>query len=153
MANDPSNSGQEVGSKMERRPYVLLVEDSVLTRKVYRSAFMTAGYDVGEATGVKAALEEVGRHKPDVMIIDLILEEGEGTELAQAIKERGGHDQIILVSVTSAQDEKRLAAVRAAPFDSRQKKPVKIDDLVSEVGRLIEQKGIVFEPLPVRNSA
>lgn len=153
MGNDLSNSGQEEGARMGRRPYVLLVEDSVLTRKMYRSAFMTAGYDVGEATGVKAALEEVGRRKPDVMIIDLILEEGEGTDLARAIKERDGHDHIILVSVTSAQDITRLAAVVAAPFDARLKKPVKIDDLVSKVGHLIEQKGIVLESEPVRTTA
>ena len=103
---------------------------------MYRFALQAAKYDVVEADGVAAAKEAVSARKPDAMIIDYLLEDGQGADLASFIRSRSEYDDTILISISSTQGDGYKQAIQEAPFDARLKKPLKPADLVNELGRL-----------------
>ena len=119
----------------------MLIEDCALTRKMYRFALQAAKYDVVEADGVAAAKEAVCARRPDAMIIDYLLEDGQGADLASFIRSQSEYNDTILISISSTQGDGYKHAIQVAPFDSRLKKPLKPADLVNELGRLFTSAG------------
>lgn len=98
---------------MEPDPVILIVDGSPLIRtaatRMIHKAF-PASHVVG-ADGHEAALELVRRHRPQVVITDIHLREGDGFALSESIAARYPH---ILVVVFTDQDapEYRTEALR-----------------------------------------
>ena len=63
---------------------VLIVEDEVEIRRFVRMALTTEGFDVIEAESVKRGLIEAGTRRPDLVVLDLGLPDGDGVELIHA---------------------------------------------------------------------
>lgn len=61
---------------------ILVVEDEPLLRFTIRHYLERNGYTVQDATSVKEALDRLRRHPIQLMLIDLVLPDGDGSELA-----------------------------------------------------------------------
>lgn len=69
---------------------VLLVDDSALVRRGVRSVISTHSTNgaievIGEAAGAEAALAEVRRLRPDVVLLDIRLPDGSGVDVCREI--------------------------------------------------------------------
>jgi len=69
---------------------VLLVDDSALVRRGVRSVIATHSPDgaievIGEAAGAVAALAEVRRLRPDVVLLDIRLPDGSGVDVCREV--------------------------------------------------------------------
>lgn len=58
---------------MAKRQSVLVVEDDVDLRRMFRSALSFAGYDVREASDGTHALRMIDEQSPDLVVLDLLL--------------------------------------------------------------------------------
>ena len=67
-------------------PKVLVVEDEAEIRRFVRMALEQQGYDVSEADGVKRGLIEAGTRRPDMVILDLGLPDGDGVDLLRDLR-------------------------------------------------------------------
>lgn len=65
---------------------VLLVDDDTNARIILNRVLAKAGYEVREASNGREALETVSDFKPDVMIVDWMMPEMDGEQLAKWIK-------------------------------------------------------------------
>jgi two-component system KDP operon response regulator KdpE len=86
-------------------PVVLIVEDEPEIRRFLRLALQTEGFEVHEADGVRRGLIEAGTRRPDLVILDLGLPDGDGVELIRDL--RGWSDlPVIVLSARSAEADK-----------------------------------------------
>ena len=65
---------------------ILIVEDEQAIRRFVRSALEAEGFRVCEADGVQRGLIEAATRKPDLVVLDLGLPDGEGLDLIPRLK-------------------------------------------------------------------
>ncbi len=113
---------------MEKLASILIVEDDPKQLKLYARALR--GYRLTCVATGSAALKTLGATKPDLIILDNILDAGErGVDFLSRLKSAAAHVPIILISGTLRIRE-QLAALqgpRAAHFTLE--KPVDLDEL------------------------
>src|SRR5207248_1930024 len=73
-----------------KRPTILVVEDNKITRRMFRVALESQGWDVVEAHDGKSAIQEMSRARPDLVVQDLTLPDVEGFDLLRRLSEPGG---------------------------------------------------------------
>lgn len=96
---------------------ILIVEDSIEVRVIYREALAALGYTVTEAGNAEEALRRTLDAAPDVALIDIHLPGMNGYRLAQALKAqaRSGMRLVMLSGMTL--DDTTLRLSRNAGFD------------------------------------
>ncbi|MFQ6078980.1 MAG: response regulator [Thermodesulfobacteriota bacterium] len=75
---------------------ILVVEDYESLRVLYHDVLAEAGYEVILAADGKEALKQVGRAKPDLVILDIVMPVMDGMEALSRIIRKEGHIPIIL---------------------------------------------------------
>jgi DNA-binding NtrC family response regulator len=88
--------GQEL--KSEHGPSVLLVDDNAQIRDAVSHFLVKAGYRVAEASNAATAVALIHGWRPDLVITDIFMPEGDGFELMSAIRERDLHIPVIVIS-------------------------------------------------------
>lgn len=96
-------------------PTVIVVEDEVNLRRFVRLALEAEGCDVFEADSVKRGLIETGTRKPDLVVLDLGLPDGDGIDLIRDLR-TWSEIPIIVLSARTAEAEK-VAALDAGADD------------------------------------
>jgi two-component system KDP operon response regulator KdpE len=81
---------------MARPITILVVDDEPAIRRLLRTTLGGQGYDVTEAATGAAALTEVERAKPDLLILDLGLPDISGIEVIRAVRARSALPIIVL---------------------------------------------------------
>ena len=123
---------------------ILIVDDEADTRKLLRRVFEDRGYRVVEADRGLVALRIVKEQPPDLMILDAMLPEVHGFDIARRMKgtELYGNIPIVMVSAVYrgwrfAEDVKTSYGVEAYL-----EKPFKITDVVAAVEAALEKRAI-----------
>jgi DNA-binding NarL/FixJ family response regulator len=84
---------------------VLIVDDHASFRKFARRVLEDAGFTVvGEAADCAAALDAAERLRPDVVLLDVLLPDGSGLDVAGALDRGGDAPAVVLTSSRSASD-------------------------------------------------
>ncbi len=81
---------------------VLVVEDSAATRRFYADALRREGFEVREADDCAAAVAALRDGLPDVVLLDLMLPDVEGTDVALRLREVPGADEVPIIALTGA---------------------------------------------------
>ena len=77
-------------------PVAVLVEDERQIRRFVRTALETEGWHVFEAETLKSGLVEAGTRKPDVVILDLGLPDGDGVDFIRDLRSWSATPVIVL---------------------------------------------------------
>ena len=111
-------------------PVAVLVEDEPQIRRFVRGALEGEGWRVFEAETVKAGLIEAGTRKPDLVIVDLGLPDGDGLDLIRGL--RGWSDvSVIVLSARTGEADKIAALDHGA--DDYLTKPFGVGELLARV--------------------
>src|ERR1700709_513347 len=94
---------------------VLVVEDEAEIRRFVRLSLEADGFIVHEADGLKRGLIEAGTRRPDLVVPDLGLPDGDGVDL---IRDLGSWSDvpIVVLSARTAEDDK-IGALDAGADD------------------------------------
>jgi CheY-like chemotaxis protein len=84
---------------------VLLVEDEEQLRRVMKDLLEREGYTVAEARDGIQALDQVDRHAPDIIVLDLNLPGVDGYAVLQQLRSRPATRSIPIVVLTAKGDE------------------------------------------------
>lgn len=99
-------------------PIILVVDDCESDRLAHRRALVGAAGVVMTADSLTAALPMVVEHKPDVVVLDYNLPDGNGLEFMQRLKELALEVAPSIVMVTGSGDEEiAVAAIKAGASD------------------------------------
>ncbi|HEV8714372.1 MAG TPA: response regulator [Candidatus Binatia bacterium] len=80
---------------------VLIVEDDEVMRKVFRSVLEERGWTVIEAETGRGALARVAEHRPELIILDLIMPEMDGFEFVAELRKHEAWHAIPIIVVTA----------------------------------------------------
>lgn len=120
---------------------ILIVEDDPAQIRLYSKALR--GYRLTCVNNGSAALEQLDRQLPDVILLDHVLADGEyGTDFLPKLKDAAAHVPVIMISGT-LDIKGRLAALqgsRSAHYVIE--KPVDVIELQNTVQRAIDECGL-----------
>ncbi|NLM41978.1 MAG: response regulator transcription factor [Firmicutes bacterium] len=122
---------------------VLVVDDHEMVRRGI-CAYLETEDDlevVGEANSGRAALEQARRLQPQVILMDLIMEEGTGVEATKQIKAELPDTQIIIL--TSFIDESLIFPALEAGALSYLLKTAKAEDIVDAIRRAVKKEAVI----------
>jgi len=121
----------------ERQPVVLIVEDEKLIRRFVRSALEDEGCQVFEAATLAQGLIESGAHKPDLVILDLGLPDGNGIDFIGDL--RGWSEVPILVLSARSHEKDKIAALDVGA-DDYLTKPFGVGELRARTRALLRRQ-------------
>jgi excisionase family DNA binding protein len=114
---------------------VLVVDDEQEIVELIRNYFQRHGsYEVVTASDGISALLEVGRVKPDLLILDIMIPGVDGIEVCRRIKNDPSNKTVIIAVSGTADKEKKALQAGADAF---MPKPVDLDKLHAEALRLL----------------
>src|SRR5262245_30345049 len=94
---------------------VLIVDDHARFRARARRLLETEGYDVvGEAGDAASGLAAAAELRPDMVLLDVHLPDGDGFDLAERFVESAGNPVVVLTSTLEASDVASLLPDSAA---------------------------------------
>jgi len=96
-------------------PRILVVEDEDNIRRFVRLALSAQGYEVFEAAGLQRGLIEAGTRRPDLLVLDLGLPDGDGMALIRDLRGWSALPVIVLSARTGEAD--KIAALDAGADD------------------------------------
>ena len=123
----------------ERKPRILVVDDDANIRELLTQEFTEAGYHVALAANGREAIAEVRRERPDLVVLDVMMPEMNGFDVAAVLKNDPQTMDIPIVILSIVQDRERGFRLGV---DRYLTKPIDTDLLFREVGALIEQKQV-----------
>ena len=103
---------------------ILIVEDNPITRKLVRFTLESKGFAVLEAIDGKSALETVAIHPPDLVLLDLVLPDTDGFELAGKLRAILTREQAPIIAFSGFVSKLEEARISAVGFDDVIVKPV-----------------------------
>jgi DNA-binding response OmpR family regulator len=130
---------------MERATSVLVVDDDPTVSDVVRRYLERDGYQVTMVADGRAALASVARHRPDLVVLDLMLPGIGGLEVCRRL--RAGGDDVPIVMLTALGEELDRITGLQLGADDYLTKPFSPRELVLRVGSVL-RRVTRTEPLP-----
>jgi two-component system chemotaxis response regulator CheY len=118
---------------------VMIVDDSAYARRTHRSILERAGHVVVDASTGTGAIETFSLERPNVVLLDLSMEDFGGLEVLRTLRTIDSDARIVVVSAdVQRTTEKSVIAGGAERFLP---KPVKADQLLEIVAELAGKVG------------
>ena len=111
-------------------PVAILIEDEPQIRRFVRLALEAEGWLVHEADSMHRGLQDAATRKPDLLVVDLGLPDGNGLEL---IREVRGWSSVPIVVLSARADESDKIAALDAGADDYLTKPFGVGELLARV--------------------
>jgi len=111
-------------------PTALLVEDEPQIRRFVRAALEEEGWQVFEAGGLQRGLIDAGTRKPDLIVLDLGLPDGDGIDFVADLRKWSSVPVIVLSARVNEADKIRALDAGADDYLS---KPFGVGELLARV--------------------
>jgi len=125
-------------------PRVLVVDDEQQILRALKTSLRGAGYDVETADTAEGALAAAALRPPEAVILDLVLPDGTGIEVARELRKWSAAPVIVLSAV--GEEREKVAALDAGA-DDYVTKPVGIDELLARLRAVLRRTAPEVEPV------
>ena len=119
-------------------PVAILIEDEPQIRRFVRAALEAEGWVVHEADTAKRGLLDAGTRKPDLLVVDLGLPDGDGLDLIRDVR---GWSNVPIVVLSARADETDKIAALDAGADDYLTKPFGVGELLAGVRPNLRRPG------------
>ena len=109
---------------------VVIIEDEPQIRRFVRTALEAEGWQVHEAETAKKGLIEAGTRKPDLLVLDLGLPDGDGLDVIRDVR---GWSGVPIIVLSARNDEMDKIAALDAGADDYLTKPFGVGELLARV--------------------
>ena len=119
------------------KPRVLIVDDDAIFRRLLERHFKTAGWETVSAAGLAQGLEAYGSSPFDLVLVDYLLEDGNGHDFVQGVRETDLDVPILVVS--GAFDIEALSGFVREAIDDVLPKPIdftRLEEVTLRLSRL-----------------
>lgn len=130
--------------------HILIVEDEKEIRRFVRIALESEGWRVFESETLQRGLIEAGTRKPDLIILDLGLPDGDGLNYIQDLRQWSAIPIIVLSARNNEED--KVAALDAGA-DDYLSKPFGISELLARVRVALRRHSGASQESPLVNFA
>ena len=134
---------------------ILVVEDETAIRSMINFSLSRAGFQVKEAKDVQQAKEQINNKSPDLVLIDWMLPDESGLELAKSIKQDEVTKGIGIIMLTAKAEERDKIAGFESGADDYVTKPFSQHELVARIKAVLrrtsygEEEQLVSGPIVI----
>jgi signal transduction histidine kinase/CheY-like chemotaxis protein len=114
---------------------ILVVDDEPSIRSLLRQEISEVGYQIKEAVNGKEALKSIRQENPDLVVLDVMMPEMNGFDVAAILKNDPGTQDIPIIIVSIVDDQQRFNRLG---IDRYLTKPIDIGLLLKEIDTLIK---------------
>ncbi|HLY75195.1 MAG TPA: response regulator [Planctomycetota bacterium] len=114
---------------------ILIVEDDAHQRSEIEEALMKAGHQIVGAAGGNEAVMRLKEKRYDLLLTDLMMEQGTGFEILEWVRENAPGMPVIICS--SYAKGENLKSFLTTQFYRIVRKPFRTEDLVEQVRELL----------------
>jgi DNA-binding response OmpR family regulator len=118
---------------------VLIVNDEIDLLKLCEEALRDAGHEAEIIAGGKAALEYARRWRPDLIVLDWVMPDMDGTTVLARLKGHAETKDIPVLAMSALPDGVMRAQLAGA--DHFLPKPFDIDELLNAVNHVLQATG------------
>jgi two-component system, OmpR family, KDP operon response regulator KdpE len=126
------------------RPRVLVVDDEQQILRALSTSLRGAGYDVETADTAEAALAAAAMRPPEALILDLVLPDRSGIDVARELRTWSSAPVIVLSAI--GEEQEKVQALDAGA-DDYVTKPVGIDELLARLRAVLRRRSPSGEPM------
>jgi len=130
----------DMDQRNAERPYVLAVDDEEHITEMLAMGLGFNGFEVERASSGRGALEAIERRRPDLVVLDVMLPDLDGLDVAKRIRQAegaGNHLPIIFLTARDATSDK-VAGLRLGS-DDYVTKPFSIEELIERVRAVLRR--------------
>jgi DNA-binding NtrC family response regulator len=133
---------------MSSKPLIGIIDDERNIQATLAAILERRGYASAAAFTGRQGLQMIAEHKPDLLLLDLGLPDGEGLDLLKQI--RGEYPALPIIVVTANDSlNNAIASIKEGAFHFISK-PYVPDELLSLVAKALEHKGLRQETVQLR---
>lgn len=125
---DPTSTG----------PHVFVVEDEPDLRSMLKIVLQAHGYRVTDVGTARQALDLVAEHSPDLVILDMLLPDGNGLEVCRHMRSNPSQQHVPILMISAWAHPADVSACFAAGANDFLPKPFDLDALLSLIRILRE---------------
>ncbi|MEN8190117.1 MAG: SpoIIE family protein phosphatase [Thermodesulfobacteriota bacterium] len=125
---------------MRSTPLILIVEDNPASREIMEVRLRASDYDVIMAVDGLEGLEMAREHKPDLILLDILMPKMDGLEMCSRIKSDPTLPFMPVIIVTAKTDSKDIVSGLESGGDDYLTKPVDHTALVARVKSMLRIK-------------
>jgi CheY-like chemotaxis protein len=113
--------------------HILIVEDDTNVGSIYSEVLEQAGFKVTWMDSAVNALGLVAHKLPDVIVLDALLPDMDGLEIARYVRKQPGGSAVIIIVVSGATGGFQFSKAMEAGCNAFLGKPVSVDELLKAV--------------------
>jgi two-component system OmpR family response regulator len=117
---------------------ILVVDDEPNIAELLSAALSFEGYQVGVASTGAEAIEQVRAFRPNLVMLDVMLPDFDGTEVCRRLRNQGEQMPIVFLTARDATQEK---VEGLSLGDDYVTKPFSIEELMARVGAILRRTG------------
>jgi adenylate cyclase len=125
---------------MNNPPRILVVDDNATNRDILTTRLKAHGYEALQAADGEEALAAVKQHRPDLILLDVMMPKLDGIETCRRLKGDDTLPFLPIILVTARVDSKDIVAGLEAGADEYLTKPVDQAGLVARVRSVLRIK-------------
>ncbi len=116
---------------------VLVVDDDHLSREMTAAALKKLGCSAHAVAGMGAAQAWLSKRRPDLVIVDLLLPDGNGLDLCRWVRGRQGLETLPILATSGLGEEETIQDALESGASDFIRKPYLPDDLGRKLLRLL----------------
>ncbi len=129
---------QDDAPAQEGVPQILVVDDEPINLQVLRNVLLPQGFAVRTADSGATALELIEKQRPNLIILDVMMPDLSGLEVARRLRERFDRLELPIIMVTARSRTRDIIAGLEAGANDYVVKPFVKDELLARVDTLLE---------------
>ena len=133
------------GYRGERRR-VLVVDDVDANRALLVDMLSHLGFETIEAVNGRACLDNAENRLPDLVLLDMVMPEMDGLEVARRLRSLPGFGQTPIIAVSASASGTDVAEAMEAGVNVFLSKPIEIKKLMAQIGGLLKLDWIYALP-------
>lgn len=120
---------------------ILLVEDDFALAMGTEYALQAEGYEVVKAVNAQAARRAVVEEQPDLVLLDVMLPDGNGYEVCREIRENG--NMVPIIFLTAVGEEVNIVQGLELGADDYVAKPYRVRELLSRIAANLRRSAYI----------
>ncbi len=127
--------------------HLLLAEDDLRVRESVSRALEMEGFEVSTAVDGLAALEKIEGHRPDAVILDVMMPRLDGLQVARRVRAEG--DTIPILMLTARHEVSQRVQGLDAGADDYLVKPFALEELLARIRALLRRGAVSGDSRPL----
>src|SRR6201986_5164293 len=128
----------EAGPQGDAR--LLVVEDEPNILELLSASLRYAGFDVITASGGSEAVQAAQRHRPDLIVLDVMLPDMDGFDVIRRLRGGGARIPVVFLTARDATDDKIRGLTLGG--DDYVTKPFSLEELVPRIPSIPRRRGL-----------